>query len=195
MPKKVILNTSEYYKHGIHNGYYFNTEFVIDFIIKYPREEYDIYDNFMLQTYDFSKEDIPVEVIKNWRFNTYLINYMQSLMEQKIFNWDARGSFYEIIELDEDDSELFDEQQILNSIERQDYYGHNLACFGSEGNEIIKFTNLSKFIIKDLRKMIIDNMTQENINKYINSNNITKYTKNVLLNDKYESEDYESYEY
>ena len=185
MPKKVILNTSEHYEHGIHNGYYFNTQFIINFIAKYPREEYDIYDDFMLQTYDFFKEDIPVEVIKNWRFNTYLINYMQSLMEQKIFNWDARGSFYEIIELDEDDSELFDEQQILNSIKQRIY----------DGKEFIKLTNLSKFIIKDLRKMITDNMTQENIQKYINDNNITKYTKNVLLNDKYESEDYESYEY
>jgi len=176
MVKKLILNKGS--SPIQHKGLRFNTEFIKEFIKEYPPETYNLYDIFYLKSPYIEQEDIPVEVIINWRFNEHLIDFIEKYIDNYNYKFNACDSNYDIIYLDDIDSEIFSEDDILDSIEIE--CGNRYLY--SARHEILNLKYKPEFIIKELKNIIINNIEPDNLKKYIDKNKITNLTKDVLSN-------------
>lgn len=148
MVKKLILNKGS--SSIQHKGLRFNTEFIKEFIKEYPPETYNIYNTFYLKSPYIDQEDITVEVIINWRFNEQLIDFIEKHIDNYNYKFNVCDSSYDIIYLDDIDSEIFIEDDILDSIETEcnDMYLYSIRP------EYLNLKYKPEVIIKELKILL-----------------------------------------
>jgi hypothetical protein len=155
-----------------------NKQVVLDFMAKYPPEEY----KFMYQEQYFKspaeflsrleKDDgIDPFLFTYWRTNKYLLDYVESI--GGISKLNACGSDFKVIELSEEDSQIFNEDQIA--------WGVELHCCG----EYLLLKHSKEDVIKDLCELINAKLLPEDIKKYIEDNKINKFTQAALFEKNY----------
>ena len=182
MPTKCILNK------GISHQCisYLNKQVVLDFMAKYPPEEYKfMYREDCLKSpaellSKLEKDDgIDPYLFRYWRTNKYLLDYVESI--GGISKLNACGSDFKVIELSEEDSQIFNEGEIE--------WGVQLHRRG----EYLLLNHSKEDVIKDLCELINAKLSQEDIKKYIEDNKINKFTHAALFEKNYDDYGVEYY--
>ena len=117
--------------------------------------------------YNNPKNNINTNIIKNWRTNINLINY---IIERK------KNSIIDTEKLFEDINGELDEFKIITL---DDEYDYDILYFDNNREYIQEKINY-KEILYDLKKMIIDKIELYDINTYFRLSNNNKYTKKFM---------------
>ena len=161
----------------------FRKSFIEELFNKFPIES-DFWDKSYLDLYLYDKErffdvmtennrckydnlydNINTQIIRDWRTNTQLIEYIKSraLDKNKLFD-DINGSY--------DDFHIIEK-------ETTDHFNVEYGCYGQE---YIREEYYPDQVILDLYEMIKKKYNDGEILDYINKNEMYKYTKKFLKN-------------
>lgn len=178
---KIILNRSNSRQRKF-NISYFNRKFIDELIKKFGINDNELWNSYFSKLKGIDEfyesihirdmidmhSDVNTDIINNWRYNQKLINYIferNKNNENKLFDG-INGKY--------------DDMEIIDVDDEQVEYGRiDFGCFGTE---YFRESINNEQIISELKKMIDDKYTKDDIDYYVKNNKLYKYTIKFLEN-------------
>ena len=178
--KQIILNRANYrpswelsfftkvFFNELYEKFKFDDQFWNKELLNKYVQDYNLFIVYLKNYYNIKNDiadDVPTIIVNNWRENKKLINYIIERNGNK-----DKSELYKNINGSTDDLEILD-------IDEDDYNCNSYVEYGCHGRESFRASVNYDTIIDDLKKIIYEKYTKNEINEYLSKNNIYKYTK------------------